>query len=101
MEAAKILMEVSESNKLMGEVINKPKKQKAKEPTKLIFDTVQMKGAIESALTKYDSLESFFVQNRMKEICNLLIEEVKEDLMPTLAEDVIKQDAIREINNSV
>jgi len=100
-QAGKILFEVKESSKLMGENVKKKPGPKQKKVVPLLFDPQDMKAAIESALTKYDSLDYYFKENKMKDICSLVYTEVKDDLMPTLAEDAIQQDAIKEINNSV
>ena len=100
-EAANIFFQVIESRKIMGNEAAKKKVKPPKVKVDSIFPNEQMKGAIESALTKYDSLESYFESKKMKEIVNFLIKEVMDDLMPTIDSNVIVANATKEINDSV
>jgi len=101
-EAANVFLQVKDSNKLMGQDCAKSKsKPKEKKEKKQIFDSGDVKAAIDSALTKYDSMDVFFQENKMKELCELIIEEVNSDLLPATPEDVPEEDALKEINNSV
>lgn len=102
--AAKVLFDVSESKKIMGvEASKSMKKPKVRKETLSLFPSGQMKAAIESALTKYDSLEYYFEANKLKEIITLIIAEVMHDLMPTVDTTSLlpNQDPLKEINGSV
>ena len=88
-EAGQVMMDVKKSSLMMGKHVEPKKKKKSKVKTApaSVFDASQLEAAIDSALTKYDSLETFFAEDRMKEISTLVIGEAEHDLMPLTTEE--------------
>merc|ERR1712000_330877 len=101
-EAGRLPLAVKDSSLLMGQVYERKRKAgKTHFPAGKIFDAKEMEAAIDSALTKYDSLEAYFVQDKMKAIISLVVEEVEHDMMPTLSSDKDAEVARKEIKTTV
>jgi len=97
-DAVAILFQVTKSKAKMGKLPTKQKK--APKSKTSLFDDNQMSGAIESALSKYDSLDTYFESNKRDEIISLVLQEVKDDLLP-LVNEAQQDRAIKTISGAV
>jgi hypothetical protein len=96
-----VLTEVNKSKLIMGQLPQAKKKEKPN-PSNSLLTQDALQDALNSALTKYDALESFFATDGMNQICGHLIDEVEHDLLvPELPQYEAKKEISAFIRNFV